>query len=149
MDISGKAICLQTKICQLPITVDKILNIIIPSNLDGTSLNDALHKLDISFNGETDGTDKKVKCNYILNNEAVNISDVVHLHKASYRNQFQSMFLSYCLHMAQSANNASTPVKPNNSGANADVLNMLALNIQMMSEQLSNLPDQNEYKKQS
>ena len=60
MDKNGRNITLNSKITDLLVPIDTIVNVVVIEQLDGDALDNALSKLDVSLSG-FDGQGKKLK----------------------------------------------------------------------------------------
>ena len=84
MDKNGRNITLNSKITDLLVPIDTIVNVVVIEQLDGDALDNALSKLDVSLSGY-DGQGKKIKLNHILGYNDVSVKNVVELHKSKHQ----------------------------------------------------------------
>ena len=142
--IHGTAISLNTQIKDLPLNTNNLLGLIVIEQVDGDILRNALEEMDISTSGELDGANKKIKLAHTLDHDDCLVNDVVKLHKNEFKTGFKAMFVSHLTNICRMTK-SSTPIRGGGAAAGASddaTLNMLTLNVQMMSKVLSNFPQE-------
>ena len=139
MDLFGNQIAYHTRLIDTGVSIDQIAQIIVPGNIDNDKLGDILQHLGISVNGlDTSNQAKQYKLLTALNWEGCTVENVIHLHKANKQQAAASLIMAF-LTSVRRATMASTP---NSAPGTSTALDMLAVNLQALTNHIRDLPSQ-------
>ena len=139
MDLFGNQIAYETRLIDTGVAIDQIVQIIVPANIDNDKLGDILNHINVSLVGlDTSNQAKQYKLQCALNWEGCTVGNVIQLHKAQKQQGAASLLMAF-LTSVRRATMASTP---NHSQVNSTSFDLLAANLQALTNHVRDLPSQ-------